>query len=94
MTLTETLNAAVAHQFAAQAAVDAANAELTAANQAVVDAQAAIGSVQPHLDIIAQIESELIALEQGVAVETAAALENVKAVIEPLLVQLRSVFNV
>jgi capsule polysaccharide export protein KpsE/RkpR len=93
-TLTETLTAAQDHEVAAQAAVDAATAELVAAKQAVVDAQAAIATIQPHLDILAQIEAQLVALEQGVAAETAAALETVKSTIEPLLAQLRAVFNV
>lgn len=66
----------------AQTALDAANAKLAAD-------QAALAAVQPHLDLLSKIESELGAVEDDVEDALRAALDDIKARISPLIEQMR-----
>lgn len=93
-TLTEQLTTAKANIDTATQAVAAAQANLDQANAAAAAIQAAIDSVQPHLSLLDQIETELAKVEDGVTAEMAQALAAIKASVDPLISQMRATFNV
>lgn len=70
---------------AAQAAVDAAAAKLA-------DDQAKLAAVQPHLDILTNIENELAAAEAGIGAGIVTAFDAAKAQVTSLIEQMRALF--
>lgn len=70
---------------AAQTALDSANAKLAAD-------QDRLASIQPHLQLIDQIESALAQVEMDVDAVTHAALDSIKGAVQPFLDQMRALF--
>lgn len=84
----------IQEQIAAdQQAVAAAQADLDAANAILAADQAKLASIQPHLDLLDQIDAKLTAVEEGVDDTLRAALDSVKASITPLVAQMRALFS-
>lgn len=87
-----------------QSAVDAAVEKMIAdglANQAILDAanaqlaldKAKLADLTPHLDLIAKIEAELLAIEEGVSDTLKTALDTVKQKIAPFLQEMKNILN-
>jgi len=76
-----------------QQAVAAAQADLDAANAILAADQAKLASIQPHLDLLDQIDAKLTAVEEIVDDNMRAALDSVKARVTPLIEQMRALFS-
>lgn len=86
MSLQDTIAEDEAAVTAAQAALDAANATLAAD-------KAKLAAVQPHIDLLDQIERELMLVEDNLDETLRNALLQVVSSISPLLAQMRSLFT-
>lgn len=86
MSIQDTIASDEAAVASAQAALDAANAQLAAD-------QAKLAAVQPHIDLLTQIEAELAKVEEGVEETLRAALADVESRIKPLIAQMRDLFT-
>lgn len=73
-----------------QAAVAAAQAALDAANATLAADQAKLDAIQPHLILLAQIENELVTMDQGLSDELTASLDAVKADVTALFEKMKS----
>ena len=71
---------------AAQVALDSAKAQLAAD-------EATAASIQPHLDILAEIEAKLVAADDVMDQAMRDALLTVEAMIKPLIAKMRDIFN-
>ena len=86
MTLQETIQAD-------QAAIDAAQAVLDKAIATLAADQAKAAAIQPHLDKIAQVEAELLKLEEGISDELKQVIAALAAQVSPFLAQMRTAFQ-
>lgn len=90
MTLLDTITADKQAVVDAQAALDAANAKLAAD-------EAKLAGIQPHLDLLAQVEGELsrfeLTIDPIISADIVAAMEDIRQRITPLIQQMRDLLT-
>lgn len=86
MTIQDVIIADQAAIVTAQAALDKAVATLAAD-------QAKAAAIQPHLDMLAQVEAELLKIEDGLSEQLKATIAGFAAQVSPFLQQMRAAFT-